>query len=94
MYIKSKHMFHVQDVFFRISCSFRNNVEEYGTAGQDIDDNEAHTHFMLDTYVYRHARARAFPLQNGCTNAPKCYVVVHCLYLGSITNTVCLSNLI
>jgi len=34
---------------FRKSCSFWDNVENYGRAGQTTDDNLAHAYCMLDT---------------------------------------------
>ena len=57
--------------FFRKSCRLWDNVEKYGTAGQDTDYNMAHAHCMLDTSSYKHTHRIC---NNGCTNRPQCYV--------------------
>jgi len=43
-YLMSNSLF-----FFRRPCRLWDNVEKFGIAGQAIDDNMAHAHYMLDT---------------------------------------------
>jgi len=35
--------------FFQKSCRLGDKVEKYGRAGQTMDENMAHAHWMLDT---------------------------------------------
>jgi hypothetical protein len=55
-------------------------VEKYLRAVQTTDENMAHLHRMLDTQDYKYTRSgcavliHGFPFNNGCTNAPQCYV--------------------
>ena len=57
----------------------RDYVEKYCRAGQATDDNMAHAHCMLDIKGYKHTITEyviliPFHCNNGCTNAPQCYV--------------------
>jgi len=65
---------------FRKSCRLWDNVEKYFGAGQATDDNMAHAHCMLDVQGYKHTLRICnthcfFHYNNGCTNAPQCYVI-------------------
>jgi hypothetical protein len=55
------------------------NVEKYCRARQATDDKTAHVHCMLDTYGYKYTQIVEYSLffhcNNGCTNAPQCYVI-------------------
>jgi hypothetical protein len=53
---------------FRKSCRLCYNVEKYFRAGQATDNNIAHAHCMLDTYIYKYIHSGCvilivFPLQ-------------------------------
>ena len=54
-------------------------VEKCGRARKATDDNMAHAHCMLITKAtdthWQYVIFIPFPLQYGCPNAPKCYVV-------------------
>jgi hypothetical protein len=64
--------------FFRKSCHLWDNVEKCGRAGQDIDDNMAHAHCMLDnkgytptrTHAHTRARTHAHTICNTCYFSP------------------------
>jgi len=53
--------------FFLKSCRLWDNVEKYGRARQEADNNMAHVHCTLDTWGYKHTlrivMIMAFPLQ-------------------------------
>ena len=55
-------------------------MEIFSRAGQASDDNKAHAHwFWIPTATNTHNQAVQYSLpfhdNNGCTNAPRCYVI-------------------
>ena len=70
------------------------NVKKYCRAGQATDNNMTHAHCMLDTKGYKHTHTHTHTQKvqysllshcnNGCTNAPQCYVHAYaaCLVTG------------
>ena len=81
----------------RKSSRLRYNVETYFTNGQATDDNMAHAHCVLDTKGYKYIlRILLFHYNNGCTNAPQCYVIltlsvllVYSTFLYCVKNFTC-----
>ena len=68
--------------FFLKSCRLRDNIEKYCRAEQATDDYG--TCALRAEYIGTNAHSGcvlfiAFPLNNGCTSAPKYYVIPHCL---------------
>jgi hypothetical protein len=51
------------------------NAEKYFRAGQDTYDSMAHAHCMFDTSGYKYTLLLLLHFNNGCTNAPQCYVI-------------------
>ena len=53
-------------------------LERYCRTGQNTDDNMGHALVMLVTYDHKHTHSEYVTLlfnhNNGCTNAPQCYV--------------------
>ena len=58
-------------------------MEKHNTAGDE------HALCMLDTYGYKHTPSECILYSNnGYTNAPHCYVIVHCLSCFARSNPV------
>jgi hypothetical protein len=64
--------------YFFKSCLLRESVEDCCTYGQATDDSMTHEYCMLNTYSYKHTLRICNTLllydNNGCMNAPQCYV--------------------
>ena len=66
--------------FLRKSCHLWENVEKYCRVGQATDGNMVHMQCMLDTWGYKYTHSGcviviAFQSNDGCMNAPQCYVI-------------------
>ena len=62
-------------------------MEKYSRDGQDTDDYMAREHCMLDTQGYKHILRLYLLLfhgKNGCTHAPRCYVICTLPVLSSV----------
>jgi hypothetical protein len=61
---------------FRKSCRLRENVGKYCRAGQATDDSIVHAVYLrLQTHTHDMQHLLLFHYNNGCTNAPQCYVI-------------------
>jgi hypothetical protein len=66
-------------LFFANRAFYKIMWKKYCRAWQATDDNMAHAHCMLNTEAYKYIQVVQYLLlfycNNGCTNAPQCYVI-------------------
>ena len=82
--------FTLYNIFFKF-VPFLRYVVKHCTAEEVTDENIAHAHCILDTYGYKYTiricNTYCCSCNNGCTNAPQCYIIcsLHCLSCLNIT---------
>jgi hypothetical protein len=97
--IKTHILFPITFFFLRKSCRLCDNVDKFCRSGLVTDDNTAHAHCVLDTYVYiytlRMYTTCCLPLQQCLHECASllCYTCIACLILELIAGNV-LNNVV